>query len=82
MDSFTSDGCGNHICIDLDPTEDGNFGQVIQMWHDSSNRELYASSFKEWINNYLNDLEQGKFVYVKKWGIVGQDSAYNQVENT
>jgi len=34
------DGNGNHYCIDRNPTSDGNYGLIIKMWHDSSEREL------------------------------------------
>ena len=75
---FTHDGSGNHICIDLDPTSDGQYGQIIRMWHDTPWRELLAPSFKEFILNYLIGLENGKFVYSKDWGLVDKDSAFNE----
>jgi cell wall assembly regulator SMI1 len=75
---FTHDGSGNNICIDLDPSKQGHFGQVIRMWHDSSYRELYASSFTEWFENYISGLEAGKFVYAEGWGLVDKDSPFNR----
>lgn len=75
---FTHDGCGNYICIDLDPAPGGNLGQVIRMWHDSQYRELYANSFSEYISNFIDGLENGKFVYVKGWGLVNKDSPFNK----
>jgi cell wall assembly regulator SMI1 len=75
---FTHDGSGNHICIDLDPASGGTFGQVIRMWHDSGYRKLYASSFTEYISNYISGLETGQFVYVQKFGLVHKDSSFNQ----
>ena len=65
---ITYDGSGNHYCIDIDPATGGTNGQIIRMWHDSAERELVANSFKEWISNYVNDLEKGKYVYSKDWG--------------
>jgi cell wall assembly regulator SMI1 len=56
---ITSDGCGDSYCIDLDPTSEGISGQIIRMWHDHPRRELIASSFREWIDNYTSDLENG-----------------------
>ena len=71
---ITHDGSGNHYCIDLDPARGGKKGQVIRMWHDSAERELVASSFKEWISDYVTGLEKGKYVYSKDWGgIVDKD---------
>jgi molybdopterin biosynthesis enzyme/cell wall assembly regulator SMI1 len=46
---FTHDGSGNHLCIDLDPAEDGVAGQVIRVWHDDDLRERVASSYAEWL---------------------------------
>lgn len=65
---ITYDGHGNHYCIDLDPGIGGTSGQIIRMWHDSSERELIASSFKEWIAKYVRALEKGKYVYSEDWG--------------
>jgi len=70
----TYDGSGNHYCIDIDPNKDGTSGQIIRMWHDSAERELIANSFEEWISNYVNDLEKGKYVYSEDWGgIINKD---------
>ena len=65
---ITHDGGGNHICMDLDPTNEGTKGQIIQMWHDSEERELIATSFSEWIQNYVNGLETGAYRYSDYWG--------------
>ncbi|MEM6300080.1 MAG: SMI1/KNR4 family protein [Bacteroidota bacterium] len=71
---ITYDGNGNHYCIDLDPSESGTSGQIIRMWHDSAERELIASSFKEWISDYVNNLEDGQYVYSEDWGgIINKD---------
>lgn len=64
---FTSDGAGNHICLDLEPTEDGKYGQIIRMWHDDATRELLANSFQEWFEEYIKRLEQGKYEYDEEW---------------
>ena len=65
---ITYDGSGNHYCIDLDPANGGQYGQIIRMWHDSSERELIAPSFKAWLNSYVGDLEKGNYVYSEDWG--------------
>lgn len=74
---FTHDGSGNYTCIDLDPTIEGKFGQVIRIWHDVPCREMYAKSFGEYFSNYLEGLESGKYVFVKEWGLVEKDSPFN-----
>lgn len=58
---ITSNGSGDNYCIDLDPTFEGTKGQIIRMWHDDPSRELIASSFAEWISNYIKDLENGVY---------------------
>lgn len=60
---FTYDGSGNHLCIDLDPAESGTYGQIITMWHDDGEREVKAKSFYEWFSQYVQDIENGKYVY-------------------
>lgn len=38
------------------------------MWDDAVERELVAKSFQEGISNYINNLEEGKYVYSEDWG--------------
>jgi len=65
---FTSDGGGNHLCIDLEPASGGNVGQVITMWHDDPHRELVAPNFGAWLAQLAADLETGKLVYSEGHG--------------
>ena len=58
---FTHDGSGNHICIDLDPSNTGTMGQVIRMYHDDDYRPVEAPSFQEWFAQYLDRLEAGEY---------------------
>ncbi|WP_143307987.1 SMI1/KNR4 family protein [Chitinophaga vietnamensis] len=74
---FTHDGLGNYLCIDLDPTPGGTPGQVITFWHDDPHREIVAPSFEAWISDYINAIERGEYIYLKKWGIVHKDAAFN-----
>ena len=74
---ITSDGFGNHLCIDLDPGPEGQVGQIITLWHDDAHRAIVAPSFEEWIKEYLNALEKGDYIFVKKWGIVHKDTFLN-----
>ncbi|MGN6416325.1 MAG: SMI1/KNR4 family protein [Pseudobacter sp.] len=66
---FTYDGSGNNICIDLDPAPGGDYGQVISWFHDSGFRELYASSFEDYIDFYLAGLKRGNYVFIKGVGL-------------
>lgn len=51
---FASDGMGNHLCLDLIPTEYGKKGQIIEVWHDDDKRKLVSSSFSEWIQKIIS----------------------------
>ena len=71
---ITYDGSGNHYCLDLDPTEEGIYGQIIRMWHDDAERTLVANSFKEWIVDYKDKLVSGQMVYSEDYfGIIDKD---------
>lgn len=50
---FTSDGFGNHLCIDLAPTSEGKSGQIISLFHDEPVREIQADSFSEWLASLI-----------------------------
>jgi cell wall assembly regulator SMI1 len=57
---LTSDWGGNHECLDLAPTEEGDVGQIISMWHDDAERQVKAGSFRGWLEQFANDLEAGR----------------------
>ena len=67
-----SDGCGNEKMIDLDPTEHGTVGQIIQMWHDDPTRSKEAESLYDFLARYAQDLEDGKYVLSADYGIILQ----------
>lgn len=69
---LTSDGCGNEKMIDLDPTEHGTVGQIIQMWHDDPTRSKEAESLYDFLARYAQDLEDGKYVLSADYGIILQ----------
>lgn len=50
---FSYNGSGDHMCLDLAPTEDGNKGQVINFFHDYSGRKLLSANFNDWFNNFI-----------------------------
>ena len=59
---LTYDGSGNHDCLDLDPGNGGNLGQIITMWHDEGERKIVAPSFRDWLEQYAIALESGKYL--------------------
>lgn len=58
---LTHDWGGNHECLDLAPTEYGDVGQIISIWHDDATREVVAESFCNWLEQFANDLEAGRY---------------------
>lgn len=69
---LSADGGGNGKMIDLDPSEQGTAGQIIQMWHDDEAREKVANSLREFLQNYVRDLEAGLYVLDADYGVILQ----------
>jgi len=67
---FTSNGAGDHFCIDVDPEKQGSAGQIITMWHDSAERELLADSFSTWFSFYVSEILKGKYAYSDDYGFI------------
>lgn len=65
---FTHNGGGDHYCLDLDPAEGGGHGQVITMWHDAGEREVLATSFKNWFRSYVDEVVDGQYAYSDDYG--------------
>ncbi|MFC5704106.1 SMI1/KNR4 family protein [Cohnella faecalis] len=61
---ITYNGSGDHHCIDLSPTKDGTIGQVITMWHDSDERRIVASSYRQWLELIVAKFEANDSEYV------------------
>ena len=57
---LTSNGGGDHLCIDMDPAPGGTIGQVIDFSHESGPRAVLAPSWRAFLNNYVSDLEAGR----------------------
>lgn len=53
---FASDGCGDHLCVDLDPGPKGTKGQVIHFRHDDGRRTVEAKSFAVWLRRVARTL--------------------------
>ena len=49
-----SDGAGNYFCVDLDPAEGGNPGQVIAFRHDSPERWVEAPDLPTYLATHLD----------------------------
>lgn len=53
---FTYNGSGDHLCLDLDPTSQGQRGQVITLWHDDGARKKKADSFTQWFFEFIDNM--------------------------
>ena len=49
-------GNGDLCCLDLDPGEGGNHGQVIQYWHEDFETQNAAHNFKQWFAHFIDQL--------------------------
>ncbi len=58
---LTYDGAGDHACLDLDPGEGGQPGQIIEFWHDADDRKIVAPSFGAWLCQFADELERGAY---------------------
>ncbi len=67
---FTSDGCGDHYCLDLSPTTTGTKGQVITLGYDSSERKIVSQSFSQWFEEYIKQLNSGELFYSKAYNSI------------
>lgn len=67
---FTSDGCADHYCLDLSPTDAGIKGQIITLWYESSEREVVAPSFSLWFEEYVNQLYSGELLYSEEYNSI------------
>lgn len=65
---FTHTGSGDHLCIDLGPSEDGTYGQIISMWHDDPSREVIAPSFRTYFEKYVKGVLDGEYVHSELYG--------------
>lgn len=58
---LTYNGAGDFQCLDLAPPPGGDVGQIITFWHMDGKREKLAPSFRFCLQEFANDLEQGKY---------------------
>ena len=57
---FLEDGGGNSLCVDLKGV-DGPAGQIIEFWHEESDRPFRYGSIDEWLEHFLGKLEAGEW---------------------
>jgi cell wall assembly regulator SMI1 len=55
---LTTDGQGDHHCLDLSPGPGGRAGQIIMVWHDSPARQVVADSLMDWLDELASLSEE------------------------
>lgn len=60
---LTGDESGNSYCLDLDPTDEGTRGQIIDVSNDPVERSVVADSFSEWIDDLCEGIADGEYEY-------------------
>lgn len=55
------DLCGNQFAVDLAPGPQGKWGQIILFGRDFDTKVVVASNLQQFLFEFINDLEQGKF---------------------
>lgn len=54
---FLSNGRGDHLCLDMDPSTSGIRGQVIEVLHDFESRQWLTAGFTEWLEMTIKENE-------------------------
>lgn len=58
---IASNGAGDFFCVDLKPAKGGKKGQVVQLLHDDSPRNLAANSLRDWLQEFADALDAGEY---------------------
>jgi cell wall assembly regulator SMI1 len=56
---FTTNGAGDTLCIDLSPTAEGTYGQILDWGHETGVTKVLFSSFRELLSVFALHLEAG-----------------------
>lgn len=65
---FAEDGGGNLICLDLDPSDEGTFGQIFFWERDAGPCIPEACSFTEFVRQCRDEILSGKYEYDDYYG--------------
>lgn len=55
---FLDDGAGNHLCLDLEGTFTDHKGQLLEFWHDDSDRDILYPDFERYLETVVRCLEE------------------------
>ena len=60
---YVTDNSGDHVTLDLDPPEDGRYGQVLYHSHEVGPEQVLSPSWSEYLELVADELESGKYSY-------------------
>ena len=60
---ITSNGGGDHDCVDTDPAGRGHVGQIIEFSHETGARKVAAVSLVAWLTEFADALKDNKYRY-------------------
>lgn len=66
---FADNGGGDYFCLDLAPTEQGEYGQVITHSHETGEHKILANSLAEYLQGLADRLDANEFEYDEDYGI-------------
>lgn len=69
---FASDGSGDFICVDMNPTATGVIGQVVFCSHELPLRKLLATSLEEYLIGIIESLRIGELEVDERYGVVSR----------
>jgi cell wall assembly regulator SMI1 len=70
------DSNGDYLCLDMDPLPGGLVGQFISFESDLGPQSVLGNSFREWLSNFADDLETGKYGIGDEGGILMKKDLY------
>ena len=63
---ISDDSGGDHLCVDLDPAEDGKVGQLFSYWHEYGAWRIVAPSFTVFLERLVKHLVRGRYAVNNK----------------
>lgn len=63
---YVTDNSADHVTLDLDPPEDGRYGQVLYHRHEVGPEQVLAPSWSAYLELVAGELESGKYCYAEE----------------
>jgi cell wall assembly regulator SMI1 len=60
---IADDRSGNYLCLDLDPSQGGSTGQLIDWDHERGPTKVIATGLREYLGRFAADLEAGRIEF-------------------